>query len=741
MLLSVLKIMILQFIAIEGQMAPNPYTAGNSRPAYLTPNTPSEMGRNPYPSTRNSELGSNHGNYPQQDQRYPTDINSNVKDSPHYNSNNNNPTFHNSYNNPPNNFNPYNDGSPDFNSDDNRSPDFNPNNNRSPDFNPNRNRSPEFYPNNNRSPDFNPINNRSTVFNPYSNRSPEFYPNNNRSPDFNPNSNRSPDFNSNHNRSPVFNPNNNRSPEFNRNSNRSPDFNPNNNRSPDFNPNNNRSPVFNPNSNRSPDFNPSNNRSPDFNSNDNYNPGFSGNSNQNTSLKSFGAPKNRQQGERKSLNDEYPKNDSQEGQSDPDPYTTNHPSDFLPNNDYPSNNSAPKNYNPAHSSNPKDRPKFPFYIYYQTDPLKSGRIVCLFNIGKYLKSGFQPTMIPARLCTIVNYEFAKLNSTTYEISPGNPDLDYGQNFYNKTVGLKYFNPYLKVMLSLGGWTDSTKKYSDLVASTKKVNNFITKAVQFLKNHGFDGLDIAWEYPNCWQGALGVSPQDKPNFAKFLKKIRKAFDDENLLLSISVSAIKREIKAGYNGTEIAKAVHYVNVMTYDMHGPWEKMTGHHTQFDKKANDSDPTLNSKAAMEYWASIGVPKIKLNMGIATYATTFTLKNPMNHKFGAPATGPGKAGALSHSGGTLYYREICQYINAGNWTEEQDKDVGYYAYSGDQWAGYDHPLMVVRKVKWIAESGYGGLLIKDVGGDDYETKCFAKKFPLIWIAGMEFTRKLKGKK
>ena len=69
---------------------------------------------------------------------------------------------------------------------------------------------------------------------------------------------------------------------------------------------------------------------------------------------------------------------------------------------------------------------------------------------------------------------------------------------------------------MGGWKDSTKKYSELVESESKMDNFIEKAVSFLKKHSFDGLDIAWEYPNCWQGDLGVSPQDKPNFAAFLK---------------------------------------------------------------------------------------------------------------------------------------------------------------------------------------------------------------------------------
>lgn len=84
------------------------------------------------------------------------------------------------------------------------------------------------------------------------------------------------------------------------------------------------------------------------------------------------------------------------------------------------------------------------------------------------------------------------------------------------MDLKKKNPELKIMLSLGGWLDSTKKYSEMVAVKERRTNFIEKAISFLKAHEFDGLDLAWEYPNCWQGALGVSPKDKNNFVALLK---------------------------------------------------------------------------------------------------------------------------------------------------------------------------------------------------------------------------------
>ncbi|GFQ89279.1 probable chitinase 10 [Trichonephila clavata] len=189
--------------------------------------------------------------------------------------------------------------------------------------------------------------------------------------------------------------------------------------------------------------------------------------------------------------------------------------------------------------------------YSRNDRLKGRRVVCLYNNVNYYKSGFTPKMIDPHLCTHINYEFAMLDPKTYEMVPSQPGIDLQQKFYDEAVALKETNPDLKVMLSIGGWTDSTKKYSELVESSDRIENFVKKAMAFLEAHGFDGLDVAWEYPNCWQGALGISPNDKENFVKLLQALRKEFDTADLILSISVTAIKREITAGYDGAAVSE----------------------------------------------------------------------------------------------------------------------------------------------------------------------------------------------
>ena len=58
---------------------------------------------------------------------------------------------------------------------------------------------------------------------------------------------------------------------------------------------------------------------------------------------------------------------------------------------------------------------------------------------------------------------------------------------------------LKVSLALGGWNDSAgDKYSRLVNNQAARKKFIEHALKFIEKFGFDGLDLDWEYPVCWQ---------------------------------------------------------------------------------------------------------------------------------------------------------------------------------------------------------------------------------------------------
>ena len=67
-------------------------------------------------------------------------------------------------------------------------------------------------------------------------------------------------------------------------------------------------------------------------------------------------------------------------------------------------------------------------------------------------------------------------------------------------------------------------------------------------------------------------EDKKSFVQTLKMLRERFDEEGLILSAAVGAAESSASQSYLIAEVAKYLHFINLMTYDFHGQWEKKTG-------------------------------------------------------------------------------------------------------------------------------------------------------------------------
>lgn len=70
-------------------------------------------------------------------------------------------------------------------------------------------------------------------------------------------------------------------------------------------------------------------------------------------------------------------------------------------------------------------------------------------------------------------------------------------FFERVAALKKRG--VRVTVAVGGWNDSAgDKYSRLVNNPTARANFISSALRFMNKYGFEGLDLDWEYPKCWQ---------------------------------------------------------------------------------------------------------------------------------------------------------------------------------------------------------------------------------------------------
>lgn len=136
-------------------------------------------------------------------------------------------------------------------------------------------------------------------------------------------------------------------------------------------------------------------------------------------------------------------------------------------------------------------------------------MICYYTNWAWRRTSFGeflPGNVDGELCTHIVYAFAVLDidwssETEAQKLTLSIDDDVYRSFLNRAAELRNSNN-IKVLLAIGGWNDSKDdKYSRVAANPLVRKQFAQYAVQFVMEHGFDGLDLDWEFPVCWQ----VSP--------------------------------------------------------------------------------------------------------------------------------------------------------------------------------------------------------------------------------------------
>ena len=288
----------------------------------------------------------------------------------------------------------------------------------------------------------------------------------------------------------------------------------------------------------------------------------------------------------------------------------------------------------------------------------------------------------------------------------------------------------KVLLAIGGWNDSAgNKYSRLVSDPQARRNFNKKALEFLEKYNFDGLDLDWEYPKCWQVDCDKGPStDKENFARWVEELSMMLKPKGMLLSAAVSPSKKVIDAGYDVPKLSKYFDYISVMTYDYHGQWDKKTGHVSPMYDHPMNSRPEFNTNYTVHYWIEKGLDKKKLIMGIPLYGQSFTLASARDNGLKNKTFGGGTAGEFTRARGFLAYYEICHNVINKGWKLVRDPKnrMGPYAYKGTEWVGFDDIETVKYKTEYIRNMGLGGAMVWALDLDDFRNRCGCERHPLL---------------
>ncbi|XP_062970508.1 chitinase-3-like protein 1 [Cynocephalus volans] len=350
------------------------------------------------------------------------------------------------------------------------------------------------------------------------------------------------------------------------------------------------------------------------------------------------------------------------------------------------------------------------------------KLVCYYTSWSQYREGDGscfPDAIDPFLCTHIVYSFANISNNEIDTWEWN-DV----TLYDTLNALKNRNPNLKTLLSVGGWSFGSQRFSKIASNTQSRMTFIKSVPPFLRTHGFDGLDLAWLYPGR---------RDKRHFTTLIKEMKAEFAKEakagtkQLLLSAALSAGKVQIDRSYDIAQISQHLDFISIMAYDFHGNWQQATAHHSPLFRGQVDASPDRFSNAdyAVGYMLRLGAPANKLVMGIPAFGKSFTLASSKTG-VGAPVVGQGIPGQFTKEKGILAYYEICDFLHGATVHRLLGQQVPY-ATKGNQWVGYDDRDSVKIKVRYLRNRQLAGAMVWALDLDDFQGSFCGQnlRFPL----------------
>lgn len=384
------------------------------------------------------------------------------------------------------------------------------------------------------------------------------------------------------------------------------------------------------------------------------------------------------------------------------------------------------------------------------------RVIAYFTQWGIYSGFFEKNLVSsgtAGRLTTLDYAFSNI-SPDLQCASGDPWADYQRPFgasesvngqadsfgqplagnFNQLRELKQLYPGLKIMLSIGGWTWSTHFSAAAEPENRAafvrscINEFLLGNLPQVDSDSsggpgaaasiFDGFDIDWEYPDNPGNGNPYGPQDIPNFTGLLAEFHQQLDalgtqtGRHYLLTAALPS-GQDKYVNIQLDKIDPYLDWANLLTYDMHGPWNATGPADFNAPLLCDPRDPSpapantyCINHAVLDYLRA-GFPARKLVLGIPLYGHGWTNVPAIEH--GLFQSSPDMQ-AANLGGGTASYNQLVTLHMPRYW---DPRALTAWYYDGTNFWSYDDPTSIDLKTAYIKLLGLGGAMAWSLDSDD----------------------------